>query len=247
MNPVAFRLFGLEVRWYGILIAVGAFLAVFFCERLAKQKQYCGGMYPGVVTDLAMFVILFGVIGARTYYVLFQWDYYRANPAEIINIRQGGLAIYGGILVGILTGFIFSRVKKIRFFTLADVAAPGIALAQGIGRWGNFINGEAHGGPTNVPWAIVVDGQKVHPTFFYESFIDISLFVFLYCYLSKRQKFEGQLFFTYFIIYGIGRFFVEGMRTDSLYLGTFRVSQLVSLLLIVLGLMGYWMRRKNKV
>ncbi|MFR9277447.1 MAG: prolipoprotein diacylglyceryl transferase family protein, partial [Peptoniphilus senegalensis] len=114
--------------------------------------------------------------------------------------------------------------------------APGLALAQAIGRWGNYINGEAHGGVTNVPWAILVDGERVHPTFFYESIVNFSIFLFLYFYLSKRQKFEGQLISIYMIVYGIARFFIEGMRTDSLYIGAFRVSQIVSIGIIIFGI-----------
>ncbi|MDO5715976.1 MAG: prolipoprotein diacylglyceryl transferase [Tissierellia bacterium] len=246
IDPVAFSLFGLEVRWYGILIAIGAFLAVYTTDKLAEKKNYKNGLYQGVGTDLSLIVIILGIIGARLYYVAFQWDYYSHHLSEIPAIRNGGLAIYGGILAGILAGYFFCRIKKLKFLTVADCVAPGLALAQGIGRWGNFINGEAHGGPTNLPWAIVVDGQKVHPTFLYESLIDIGIFLFLYFYLSKRQKFEGQLFFLYFIIYGMGRFFVEGMRTDSLYLGSYRVSQLVSLILVGMGSFFYFYFSKKE-
>lgn len=231
INPVAFTLFGIEVKWYGILIACGALLAIFFAERLAKSK----GLYDDVVTDFSFFALIFGVLGARLYYVIFEWDYYSLHKNEIFSIRNGGLAIYGGILAGIIVGFIFSKIKKVNFWDLADISAPGLALAQGIGRWGNFINGEAHGGPTSLPWAILVNGQRVHPTFLYESILDIGIFFFLYFYLSKHQKFKGQLFTTYMIIYGIGRFLIEGLRTDSLYIGMFRVSQLVSLGMVLVG------------
>lgn len=231
INPVAFTLFGIEVKWYGILIACGALLAIFFAERLAKSK----GLYDDVVTDFSFFALIFGVLGARLYYVIFEWDYYSLHKNEIFSIRNGGLAIYGGILAGIIVGFIFSKIKKVNFWDLADISAPGLALAQGIGRWGNFINGEAHGGPTSLPWAILVNGQRVHPTFLYESILDIGIFFLLYFYLSKHQKFKGQLFTTYMIIYGIGRFLIEGLRTDSLYIGMFRVSQLVSLGMVLVG------------
>ena len=240
INPVAFKLFGLEVRWYGILIAIGAFLAINVAEKMGKRYNYKDGLYNLLSSDLGIFVILLGVIGARLYYVIFQWDYYRENPGEILAIRNGGLAIYGGILAGLLATFIFSRIKKIKFMTILDCLAPAVPLAQAIGRWGNFINGEAHGGPTDFPWGIMVDGIKVHPTFLYESLLDFFIFIVLYFFVSKRQKFEGQLFTLYLIIYGCGRFFIEAMRTDSLYFGPFRVSQLLSLILVVIGLIIYF-------
>ena len=240
INPVAFKLFGLEVRWYGILIAIGAFLAINVAEKMGKRYNYKDGLYNLFSSDLGIFVILLGVIGARLYYVIFQWDYYRENPGEILAIRNGGLAIYGGILAGLLATFIFSRIKKIKFMTILDCLAPAVPLAQAIGRWGNFINGEAHGGPTDLPWGIMVDGIKVHPTFLYESLLDFFIFIVLYFFVSKRQKFEGQLFTLYLIIYGCGRFFIEAMRTDSLYFGPFRVSQLLSLILVVIGLIIYF-------
>ena len=249
INPVAFKLFGLEVRWYGILIAIGAFLAINVAEKMGKRYNYKDGLYNLFSSDLGIFVILLGVIGARLYYVIFQWDYYRENPGEILAIRNGGLAIYGGILAGLLATYIFSRIKKIKFMTILDCLAPAVPLAQAIGRWGNFINGEAHGGPTDLPWGIMVDGVKVHPTFLYESLLDFFIFILLYFFVSKRQKFEGQLFTLYLIIYGCGRFFIEAMRTDSLYFGPFRVSQLLSLILVVIGLIIYFyniLSLKNK-
>ena len=249
INPVAFKLFGLEVRWYGILIAIGAFLAINVAEKMGKRYNYKDGLYNLFSSDLGIFVILLGVIGARLYYVIFQWDYYRENPGEILAIRNGGLAIYGGILAGLLATYIFSRIKKIKFMTILDCLSPAVPLAQAIGRWGNFINGEAHGGPTDLPWGIMVDGIKVHPTFLYESLLDFFIFIVLYFFVSKRQKFEGQLFTLYLIIYGCGRFFIEAMRTDSLYFGPFRVSQLLSLILVVIGLIIYFyniLSLKNK-
>lgn len=236
INPVAFRLFGIEIRWYGILIAIGVLLAVFFIEKLAKRKEYAYGLYESIGTDLSIVAMIFGVLGARLYYVIFQWDYYKIHPEEILAIRNGGLAIYGGIIFGAIAIFIFSKYKNIKFIVLLDIVAPGLALAQSIGRWGNFANGEAHGGPTNLPWGIIVDGEKVHPTFLYESLVNFSIFLFLYFYLSKRQKFHGQLASIYFIVYGIGRFLIEAMRTDSLYIGVFRVSQIVSIIILILGI-----------
>ena len=236
INPVAFTIFGLEVKWYGILIALGVLLAILTTESMAKKKSYKNGLYKDIANDVSLFAVIIGVLGARLYYVAFEWEYYSQHLDEIFAIRNGGLAIYGGIIAGGLTIYVFTRVKKVNFWTLTDCIAPGLALAQSIGRWGNYINGEAHGGVTDVPWAILVNGERVHPTFFYESFVNFFIFLFLYFYLSKRQKFEGQLTSFYFIVYGIARFFIEGMRTDSLYIGDFRVSQLVSLAIVVFGL-----------
>lgn len=236
INPVAFTIFGIEVKWYGILIALGVFLAIFFTEKMAEKKHYTRGLYKDISTDVSLFSVLIGVLGARIYYVIFEWEYYSQHLNEIFAIRNGGLAIYGGIIAGGLTIYFFCKRKKVNFLTLLDCVAPGLALAQAIGRWGNYINGEAHGGVTDVPWAILVDGERVHPTFFYESIVNFSIFLFLYFYLSKRQKFEGQLISLYMIVYGIARFFIEGMRTDSLYIGAFRVSQLVSIGIIILGI-----------
>lgn len=239
INPIAFSIFGVEVHWYGILIAIGAMLAIYTTEKMAKRKNYINGLYETVATDASIALLLFGVLGARLYYVAFEWDYYSKHLNEVFAIRNGGLAIYGGILAGLIALAVFCKVKNINFLTMSDCIAPGLALAQSIGRWGNFINGEAHGDVTDVPWAILVDGQRVHPTFFYESFVNFVLFLFLYFYLYKKQKFEGQLTSVYFMVYGFARFFIEGMRTDSLYIGTFRVSQLVSIGIFIAGLFIY--------
>ena len=163
-----------------------------------------------------------------------------------MNTREGGLAIHGGIIGGVLVGYLFTRIKKIPFWKTADIVAPSIALGQAIGRWGNFINGEAHGGPTDLPWGILVDGVKVHPTFLYESLWDFGLFIFLIIY-RKKKKFDGQIFLLYSIIYSAGRFWIEGLRTDSLMFMGIRVAQLVSVLIIIFGLLFYYkMRKKDK-
>lgn len=241
INPVAFSIFGMDVMWYGILIALGASLAIYFATKLAKLE----GIKEDTVTDFAMFALILGVLGARAYYVLFNLDYYLSNPSQILAIRNGGLAIYGGIITGIAVAYIYTKKKRINFFKFLDVFAPGLALAQGIGRWGNFINQEAHGAPTNVPWGIMVDGVKVHPTFLYESIVDVGIFLFLFFYMYKRKKFDGQIVATYGLIYGIGRFFIEGMRTDSLYFLGMRVSQLVSLGIVAIAVILF-MTNKNK-
>lgn len=241
MNPTAFTIFGIDIKWYGILIATGALLGVLMGDKLAKEES----LKENIVSDFILIGIIPSVIGARIYYVIFEWSYYKDHINEIFAIRNGGLAIYGAIITGLIIAYIYSNKKNVEFFKLIDVMSPGLALGQGIGRWGNFINMEAHGGPTDLPWGIMVDGVKVHPTFLYESIVDISLALFLYFYLSKHKKFDGQMIAVYGIVYGIGRFFIEGMRTDSLYIGGIRVSQLVSLVFIVLGIYIYIIKEKK--
>lgn len=243
MNPIAFTIMGLEVRWYGIFIGLGVLLAVYTGTKLAEKTE---GLYKDVVMDFILVALLFGILGARLYYVAFMWDYYSQNPGEILAIRNGGLAIHGGVLAGIIVAIVFSKVKKIDFWKLSDVIAPGLALAQGIGRWGNFANQEAHGGPTDLPWGILIDGVKVHPTFLYESILDVGIFIFLYFYLFKNKKFPGQLFLVYIMIYGLGRFFIEGLRTDSLMFGNFRVAQLISIFMILIALIIYYIKSKKQ-
>ena len=241
MNPTAFTIFGIDIKWYGILIATGALLGVLTGDKLAKEE----GLKENIVSDFILIGIIPSVIGARIYYVIFEWSYYKDHINEIFAIRNGGLAIYGAIITGLIIAYIYSNKKNVEFFKLIDVMSPGLALGQGIGRWGNFINMEAYGGPTDLPWGIMVDGVKVHPTFLYESIVDISLALFLYFYLSKHKKFDGQMIAVYGIVYGIGRFFIEGMRTDSLYIGGIRVSQLVSLVFIALGIYIYIIKGKK--
>ncbi|WP_372996768.1 prolipoprotein diacylglyceryl transferase [Lutispora sp.] len=241
MNPVAFEIFGISVRWYGILISLGMLLGIFIAYFEAKRLGY----NPDDIIDLALWAIPAALIGARLYYVIFQWEYYKGNILKILNTREGGLAIHGGIIGGVLAGYLFTRIKKMPFWKTADIVAPSIALGQAIGRWGNFINGEAHGGPTNLPWGIIVDGVKVHPTFLYESLWDFGLFIFLILY-RKNKKFDGEVFLLYGIIYSAGRFWIEGLRTDSLMFLGMRVAQLISILIIVFGLLLYYkMRRKS--
>ena len=231
MNRVAFTILGIDVMWYGILIGAGMLLGIYIALKEARRI----GISEDDILNVALIAIPVGVICARLYYVIFSWDYYSLNPSEILNIRGGGLAIHGGIIGGTLSAYIYAKVKKIDFLKLADTVIPGLPLAQAIGRWGNFINGEAHGGPTNLPWAITVDGMKVHPTFLYESIWNIILFAFIMLYMRKRKKYEGQVLLTYVTVYSIGRFFIEGLRTDSLMIGPLRTAQLVSLAGVTIG------------
>ncbi len=229
MNPVAFEIFGISVRWYGILIATGMIIGAYLADREVKRL----GLNSETLYDALLFSIPAAIIGARFYYVIFELDRYD-SIWEMINLRNGGLAIHGGVLFAIGTFYIFSRVKKLNFLKWLDIVAPSIILGQAIGRWGNYINQEAHGGPTDLPWGIMINGVKYHPTFLYESIGNFIIFIILYS-LRKKKQFDGQVFAWYMILYSIIRFFIEGLRTDSLYFGSFRVAQLISIFFIILG------------
>ena len=239
MNPVAFTLFGLEIRWYGILISLGMLLGLLIASYTCKVRKV---NYDNIIDGLII-AIPVGIIGARLYYVFFNLPYYLDNPSEIINIRNGGLAIHGGIIFGVLAAYIFCRVKKYHFLSLLDVAAPSIILAQALGRWGNFFNMEAHGGPVSesfishfpqfIQKGMFIQGTYYHPTFLYESIWNIIVFGIL-MYMVHKVKTKGVIFFTYFGLYSIGRFFIEGLRTDSLMFFGLRTAQFVSLIGIII-------------
>lgn len=232
MDPVAFKVFGFEVRWYGLLIAIAVLIGTILALREAKRK----GIKEESIIDMLLFAVPGAIIGARLYYVIFMWDYYSKNPGQILNLRGGGLAIHGVIIGGALVAYIFTKVKKLNFLTVADIVAPSLILGQAIGRWGNFANQEAHGGPTDLPWGIMVDGVKVHPTFLYESIWNFLVFGFLLWYRRKKAKADGEVFAMYLVLYSIARFLIEGMRTDSLMLGPIRVAQLISAIIIIVGI-----------
>lgn len=242
-GPIAFTLFGVDIRWYGILIALGALLAIAIsCYRAPKH-----GLTQDNVLDIAIFSLPIGIIGARVYYVIFEWDMYRGNFAEMINIRNGGLAIHGGLIFGITTAYIVCKCKKLSFFEATDLIIPTVALAQAIGRWGNFFNSEAHGGETTVPWAILVDGKYVHPTFLYESIWCVIIFITLIL-IDRNRKFAGQLVFLYGMMYSVERFFVEALRTDSLMIGPFKQAQLISLCIFgACAILYITFARRNKI
>lgn len=241
MNRVAFSILGIDVMWYGVLISSGVLIGVLLALKEAKRI----GFKEDTLLDFLLYAIPAAIIGARVYYVVFSWDYYSQNPSQIINIRNGGLAIHGAIIAGILTGILFCKKRKINFLQLIDLVIPSLILGQAIGRWGNFINQEAHGGPTNLPWGIIVKGQKVHPTFLYESLIDFLIFIFLIWFRKNKKTREGQLLGYYLILYSAGRFLVEGLRTDSLMFMGFRVAQLISIASIIIGV-GLLVYLKNK-
>ena len=247
MNPVAFELFGYPIRWYGIIIAGGVLVAFFISYILAKKK----GLDFDIITDGFLWSFPFAIIGARLYYVAFEYKNYHSF-IDVINIRNGGMAIHGGLIGGLLTAYIFTKVKKINFFEYIDVIMPGIILAQAIGRWGNYINIEAYGTETNLPlkMEIIENGitKYVHPTFLYESVGNFILFLIL-LKISKKRNFSGQITLLYFIGYAFIRFFIEGLRTDSLMMGNIRASQLLSLIIFIACTLIYIIfakKQKNK-
>ena len=242
MDPVAFSIFGIDIMWYGVLISLGVLLGILVALRECKRV----GFKEEDLLDFLLLAIPFGIIGARAYYVIFSWDFYSQNLNQIINIRNGGLAIHGGLIAGTLVGIIFCKKRKINVWQILDIVVPSVALGQAIGRWGNFINQEAFGKPTDLPWGILVDGVRVHPTFLYESIIDLCVFIFLMWYRKNKRKNEGEVFALYLVLYSIGRFFVEGLRTDSLMFLNMRVAQLISLGLVLLGISTFVFLRKKE-
>lgn len=244
IDPEAFNIGGWSVRWYGLIIGLGIIAAYLLFTREAKRK----GIHEDKSLDLIFWTVMIGFIGARLYYVLFRLDYYLANPGLIIQIWQGGLAIYGGIIAGVITLIVLSRRYHLTVTTVLDIAAPSVMLAQVIGRWGNFINQEAHGGAVSrefleslfLPGFIIgqmnVEGIYYHPTFLYESLWNL-IGVALLLVLRRKPRFfrQGEVAASYLIWYGVGRAFIEGLRTDSLYLGSLRVSQWLSILLVIGG------------
>lgn len=244
MSPIAFTIFGLEVRWYGVLMVLSFIIGGWLIRKWGTERGY----KEETLMDFTLTIILSAIVGARLYYVAFSWEQYQGDILKILNLRGGGLAIHGGIIGGLLGGYVFCKIKKMNFLEMADLVAPALILGQAIGRWGNFFNQEAHGGPTSLPWAITVAGQKVHPTFLYESLWNLGIFFFLLWKL-KRKEFHGQLILLHGILYSIGRFWIEGLRTDSLMLGPLRIAQVVSLATIILfsGLYWYLKNRGDKV
>lgn len=253
--PKRFEVFGIEIALYGVIIAIGMLLAINLVALVAKKSGQNADMY----WDLAIVSIITGVIGARLYYVIFSWDSYKDNLLNVFNLRQGGLAIYGGIIGGFAAMFVFAKVKKQRSILLADTVVPGIAFGQIMGRWGNFFNREAFGEYTDgllamrlpvdavryneitsTMWEHVEEGVnyiQVHPTFLYESLWNIGLLV-LMLLLWRKKHFDGEVALLYFGGYGIGRFWIESLRTDQLQIGStgIAVSQMLGLLLFVAAL-----------
>ena len=239
MNSIAFYIFGISIRWYGLLIAAGMVLGIVTAKYNSRYRK----INFDTLIDVVLISLPIGIIGARLYYVLFQFSDYKDNLIEIFNIRQGGLAIHGGILFALISAYIITKYKKVSFLKVADVAAPSIIIAQALGRWGNFFNSEAHGGPVSydfikhfpsfIQTGMHIGGVYYHPTFLYESVWNLFVFIILMIVLRKNNK-KGIVFFSYLGLYSIGRFIIEGFRTDSLMFGPIRIAQLVSLCGVVI-------------
>lgn len=230
MDPTAFTVFGIDIQWYAIIITSAMIIGVLFSIRDGEKQGFVGDH----LLDLMLVALPMAIIGARAYYVIFNFEIYADNIINIFNIRQGGLAIHGGLIGGFLGGYIVSKKRSLNILKVADIISPYLILGQAIGRWGNYINQEAHGGPTDLPWGIMVDGVKVHPTFLYESVWNLIVFAILKK-ISANKKFDGQMTGAYLILYSAGRFFIEGLRTDSLMIGPLRTAQVISIMLILLG------------
>lgn len=257
ISRVAVSIGSLEIYWYGVIIAVGFGLGLWV---YLSHNRSCG-IHPDEGLDIILWSMLGAIVGARAYYVAFQWDHYKDNLKEIFNLRGGGLAIYGGIIGALIVAFIVCRSKKLPMLPVADAAFPGVMLGQAIGRWGNFFNMEAFGTNTTLPWGmtsdtisnylsrhqaallaqgVVVDpAMPVHPTFLYESLWNLIGVAVLLLWLFPRRSYDGQITLGYTAWYGLGRFFVEGLRTDSLMWGSVRVSQALGgvLFIVAAGLM----------
>lgn len=244
ISRVAFKIFGIEIYWYAILMVTAMVIAII----MLKKRD---GLYIikfNDIVDLLLYLIPISIICARLYYIVFNLEYYLQNPKEILNMRSGGIAIYGAIIGGIITCFIFCRKRKINILDLLDYMVPGLVLGQAIGRWGNFINIEAYGTATNsfLRMGIIENGTyiEVHPTFFYESIACFAIFIILLVMKNKRN-FNGQIAFTYLGLYSLERFFVEGLRTDSLMLGNIRISQMLSVMIFVVSVTIYIVKWKK--
>ncbi|GAB1612811.1 prolipoprotein diacylglyceryl transferase [Mammaliicoccus lentus] len=250
IDPVAIQLGPLSIRWYGIIIASGILIGYLMAQSTAKKV----GIKEETLIDLIIWCVVMAIICARIYYVAFEWEYYSQHLAEIPLIMNGGIAIHGGLIGAFLTGAILCRVKNLSFFQMVDIVAPGIILAQAIGRWGNFINQEAHGGPVSrsflenihIPEFIInqmqIDGVFYQPTFLYESIWNIIGFIILL--LIRPHLKIGETFFAYLIYYSIGRYFIEGLRTDSLMLTEYlRIAQVISIVIIIASIIFILYRR----
>lgn len=245
------------IYWYAIIIVTGIFLGLWMATREADRL----GLKKDLFTDLIIFALPIAIFSARIYYVIFEWEQYQGGPWwRIFAVWEGGIAIHGALIGSVITAIIFAKVKKVSFWQLADIAAPGIILGQAIGRWGNFVNQEAHGKavsdafyenfmrylPDFIENQMYINGSYVHPTFLYESLWSIAGLILLLV-LRKYNPLRGEVFLSYVIWYSIGRYFIEGMRTDSLYIiGSLRTAQVISIVLILgsAALIAY--RRKNK-
>lgn len=246
MSSVAFTIGSWPVYWYGILISTALIIGVFLSQALAKRRGY----NIDHLWTIFLIMIPCAIIGARLYYVIFNWDMYAADPALIVKTWKGGLAVHGGILAGMLAVYCSCKVYKMDVFGVLDCLAPAMSLGQAIGRWGNYFNGEAYGSVTTLPWGIHVsaDNYLHHPTFLYESIWDLLLFIGLMA-MFKRSKRSGNIVLVYLIAYSVGRFFIEWLRMDSLMIGPFRQAQVLSICLIIIAsaVLIYRNRKMNQL
>ncbi|MEG3937755.1 prolipoprotein diacylglyceryl transferase [Microcoleus sp. S36b_A3] len=248
-GPIIFQLGPVAIRWYGLLIASAVLIGVSLSQYLAEKRR----VNPELLGDLAIWLVLGAIPCARIYYVAFEWPQYAQRPEDIIAIWKGGIAIHGAILGGTIAALIFAKIQRVSFWQLADLIAPSVILGQAIGRWGNFFNSEAFGGPTDLPWKLYIppnsrpigyaNFEYFHPTFLYESLWNLTVFgllltLFFRDLQGKIRLKTGALFLVYLAAYSSGRVWIEGLRTDSLMFGPLRAAQMVSLTGIVLGLGG---------
>lgn len=257
-GPIVFQIGPLTIRWYGLLIASAVLIGVSLSQYLARRRQ----IDPNLIGDLGIWLVLAAIPCARLYYVLFEWSNYAQNPLDIFAIWKGGIAIHGAIIGGAVAALVFARLKQISFWQLADLVAPSLILGQAIGRWGNFFNSEAFGTPTNLPWKLYIPPANrppeylqfdyFHPTFLYESFWNVLVFILLLVLFFRSLKPNsgirvGTLALTYMVAYSAGRLWIEGLRTDSLMLGPLRIAQVVSLVAIAFGVFGLvWLYRLDR-
>ncbi|MBO0349862.1 prolipoprotein diacylglyceryl transferase [Phormidium pseudopriestleyi FRX01] len=257
-GPILVEIGPLTIRWYGFLIATAVLIGVSLSQFLAKRRN----VNPDLMGDLILWLVVGAIPMARLYYVLFQWENYADNPGQILAIWRGGIAIHGAIIGGTIATLIFARLKRIPFWQLADLVAPSVILGQAIGRWGNFFNSEAFGRPTDLPWKLYIPPQSrpfqylneqyFHPTFLYESLWNLALFALLLFLFfrdlqGKPRLKVGTLFLVYMAVYSCGRFWIEGLRLDSLMFGPLRMAQFVSLTGIILGIAGLvWLYGFNR-
>lgn len=238
IDNIAFDIFGVSVYWYGLLFVFAYIISLIFFK--SNSGLYSIKWEDAFLTSAVS--IFVGIVGARLYYVLFNLEYYLNNATEIFNVRSGGLAIYGGLIFGVLGIFLMSKILKYNFIDMLDFVVPYVALSQCIGRLGNFLNVEAYGYTTDIFWKMRIFMQEgfidVHPTFLYEMIITLTIFLIIYL-LRKKRMFKGQQVLTYLIIYGLGRFIVEDFRADSLMLGTFKISQVLSLCIFLIAISIY--------
>lgn len=241
---IEFSVFGRPIYWYAVIIAFGFILAVYYGMKRCKQF----GTTEDEIMEMLIFAVPSAIIGARLYYVAFEFDQYKDNLISILYVWKGGIAIYGAVIGSVLGALLYCKIKKISIVRFFDLGALGFMIGQSIGRWGNFVNAEAYGGKTDLLWRMVINGRPaVHPTFLYESLWNALGFVILHFY-SKKRKFDGEVFVLYIIWYGIGRALIEGLRTDSLYLFNtgIRVSQALAIACVIFGVV-YLIYRYKKI